>query len=418
MTAAVASTVGSRRNLVALAWHGSFLAGATALAQPTTLLPAYVAALGGSPALVGLTLTVLLGGGAVPELLFSHRVEGSPLKRPFLLVAVFSRAAAWLVLGAATWQLRRSASGLLLGALLLLLAVFAIGGSLGNVAYTDVYGKSVPPGSRGRFYAARQFAGSVVALAATFCAGLVLQSHLATLAGSYAVLFTGSGLLLLVAGLGFVAVRETPSPRQSRPPLGTYLRRMGTLWRADPGLRALVLVENLASLHLMLLPFYVVLAVEWLHVPPAMVAVYTMAQIVGGAVSNLLWGHLNDRVGSGAVLSACLALGSLMPVLALALAVFAPGAYALIFVVLGAAMNSRTLAYNNVLVDRSPVELRATYTALVGTLTAPTLLLPLAGGALIALFGFPALFLGIAAALAITWATLGRSTALFAPPLG
>jgi MFS family permease len=415
MAMAAATT---RRNFIALAWQGAFLTGATALAQPTTILPAYVAALGGSPLLVGLMLTVLLAGNVVPELLFAHVVEGSPRKRPYLLVAVFSRAAAWLILGAATWLLRRGAAGELLFVLFLLLAVFAVGGSLGSVAYTDVYGKSIPAGARGRFYASLQFLGAIVALAATYLAAGVLGGRAGALTGSYALLFLGAGLLLLVAGLGFVMVREAPSSVPPQPPLAAYLRQIPAFWREDPSLRALVLVENVASLHLMLLPFYMVLAVDWLHVPPSAAALYTMAQVIGGALSNLLWGPFNDRRGSGAVLRACLALGSAMPVLALGLAAFAPAAYVLIFVLLGAAMNSRALAYNNVLVDRSPIPLRATYTALVGTLTAPSLLLPLLGGTLIALFGFHVVFLGVAAALAIAWATLGRSPSLFALPRG
>ena len=42
--------------------------------------------------------------------------------------------------------------------------------------------------------------------------------------------------------------------------------------------------------------------------------------VIGGALSNILWGTLNDRFGSGAVLRICLVLGALLPLLALALA--------------------------------------------------------------------------------------------------
>ena len=415
MTATAAAT---RRNVIGLLWHGTFLAGASALVAPTTILPAYVAGLGGSPALIGLAITILLTGDVLPQLVFARVVEGSPSKRPFLLIAVYSRAAAWLVLGLATWLLQRSSTGILLGLLVLLLAAFATGGSLGDVAYTDVYGKSIPPGIRGRFYATRQFIGSLVGVGTAAIARLVLAGGIAPLAGSYALLFTGSGILMLVAGIGFVMIREEPGRAQPRPPLRAFLRQLRAMWREDRSLRALVLIENLASMHLMILPFYAVMAIEVLHVPTSTVAVFAMVQVIGGALSNLLWGRLNDRVGSGAVLRACLALGSLMPLLALLLAAVAPAAYGLVFLFLGAATNSRSLAFNNVLVDRAPTELRATYTGMVGTLTAPTLLLPLLGGTLIGLLGFQAVFLGVAAALAVTWAGLGRTHVLFAPPRG
>ncbi len=405
-----------RRNYVGLAWHGTFLAAATALGQPTTILPAYVALLGGSPIVVGAMLSVLLAGSVVPELLFAHIVEGSPRKRPYLLLAVFSRAGAWLVLGALTWLLSGGRGLWPLVVLFLLLGLFAVGGSLGSVAYTDIFGRSIRPGLRGRFYASRQFLGSLAALAVTYLAGLWLSGARGGTISGFALLFLGAGLLMLLAGIGFMLVRETPVPRQKQPPLGEYLRRIPDLWRQDPSLRTLVWIENIASLHLMLLPFYVLLAETRLHVSVGTVAVYTMAQIIGGALSNAIWGYVGDKLGNAAVLRVCLGLGALMPLLALALAAYWPGAYVVIFLVLGAAIASRNLAFNNVLVDLSPVALRATYTGIVGTLTAPSLLLPMLGGSLIALLGYTNVFWIVAAGLGVAAVTLGRTPQLGVPP--
>jgi len=405
---AVSQTQG-RRNYVGLAWHGTFLAAATALGQPTTILPAYVVLLGGSPLVVGAMVSVLLAGSVVPELFFAHVVEGSPRKRPYLLFAVFSRAGAWLVLGALTWLFADSTGAWLLLILFALLTVFSVGGSLGSVAYTDIFGRSIPPGVRNRFYASRQFLGSIAALAVTYVAQLWLTGADSTT--GFALLFLGAGLLMLLAGIGFLMVQETPVPRRPTPPLADYLRQVPALWRRDPGLRRLVLIENVASLHLMLLPFYALLAeVSW-HASAARIAFYTMAQIVGGALSNVFWGWLGDRFGSTAVLRVCLWLGAGMPLLGLALAAFAPGAYFIVFVFLGAAISSRNIAYNNVLVDLAPAALRATYTGIVGTLTAPTLFLPLIGGSLIAWLGYPGVFIVVAVSLGLAAVTLGRRLA-------
>ena len=413
------SRAAEHRNYVGLAWHGTFLAAATALGQPTTILPAYVALLGGSPLVVGAMLSVLLAGSVVPELLFAHVVEGSPRKRPYLLLAVFSRAGAWIVLGASTWLFAGARQVWLLTLLFVLLAVFAVGGSLGSVAYTDIFGRSIAPGVRGRFYASRQFLGSIAALAVTYLARLALSGGRGDTTDGYALLFLGAGVLMLLAGIGFTLVRETPVARSERPPLSRYLAQVGALWRQDPSLRALVWIENVASLHLMLLPFYMLLAEAWLHVAPGAVALYTMAQVVGGALSNAIWGFVGDRFGSTAVLRICLVLGAAMPVAALALAAFWPAGYIAIFFVLGAAIASRNLAFNNVLVDMAPVPLRATYTGIVGTLTAPSLLLPMLGGSLIALFGYRDVFLAVSLSLAMSAWAIGRGRALriaAAPP--
>jgi MFS family permease len=416
-SAAAAPPAGRTRNFAALAWHGTFLAAASALVQPTTLLPAYVASLGGSPFLVGLMVSVLLAGSVLPELWFARGVEASPRKKPHLLVAVYSRAGSFLLLGALTLALSRSAPALLLALLLVLLAAYSLGGSLGSVAYTEIYGKSIEPGRRGRFYASRQLLGSLAALAVSYGATRLLQGG-GDLPRTYAVLFLATGGLLAVAGMGFAAVVEPAGQGRPAPPLAAYLREAGRHLRADASLRHLVAVENLSGLHLMLLPFYVLLAQRWLHATPGQIGLFTMAQVLGGALSNLVWGSVNDRRGSAAVLRLCLVFGSALPGLALVLARWAPGAYGLVFVILGAAVMSRNLSFTNLLVDLAPPTLRATYTGLVGTLTAPSLVLPMVGGTLIGALGFAPVFWGVAASLFLTLITLGRSRALAVPPRG
>lgn len=403
-----------RWNFGALVWHGVFFAVGTALAEPSTALPAYVALLSDSPVLVGLMTSLLLAGEVVPQLLFSRWVESVARKKGFLLVAVYSRSLAWLALGGLTLLWAGRAHQLLLVTLFALLAAFAVGGSLGGVAFVDVVGKSVRAGNRGRFYASRQFLGGLAALAAGFLARAVLARPDLAFPRNYAVLFVGAGVALAVAGLGFLSLREPPGPVRQRPPLTAYLKDLRRLWRDDRALRSLVIVENLAGLHLMLLPFYVTLAQDRLRAGPEAIGSFIILQVLGGAASNVAWGWLSDRRGSPSVLRACLAMGVVIPLVALALARWAPGQYAFVFVLVGAAVNSRNLAFSNVLVDIAPSAARPTYSGLVGTLTAPRLVFPLLGGILIGAFGFSAVFLLVAAALLATLVGLGRAAPLYA----
>jgi hypothetical protein len=203
---------------------------------------------------------------------------------------------------------------------------------------------------------------------------------------------------MAVAGLGFVALRKAPAASAAATrSLASYVRAMPPLWRSAPDLRALVAAENVASLHRM-------------GATPADAALYTMVWSLGGALSNALWRPMNDRLGSASAppCHRSRSCASRRPV-------------ALVFALPGAATNSRTLAFNNVLVDISPPDLRATNTGLVGTLTAPSLVLPMLGGARIAATGFGAVFGGVSAALALTLLVLtfgGRARALAGPPKG
>lgn len=408
----------SGRNFAALTWHGTFMAAGTALTQPTTLLPAYVALLGGSPSWVGLMTTLLTAGSVLPQLAFAQWVESKARKRPFLIGAVYARAASLLTLGGLTLWLGRDGGIVLLAVLAVLLTAFAVGGSLGSVAYTDVYGKSVPPGRRGRFYGTRQLLGSLAALAVTLLAARLLRRAGLSPQTDYADIFLLAGTLMAVAGIGFILVQEDPGHAIAQPSWAHYLRRIPGIVRARPAVQSLVTIENLASFHLMILPFYMLLAETELHVAAATAATYTLIQIVGGALSNLLWGMANDRLGSTWVLRACVALGAFLPPFALLIAHTAPDAYGIVFLLLGAAVNSRTLAFNNVLVDIAPPGERATYTGLVGTLTAPSLVLPLAGGLLISAAGYSVVFLAVSAVLAasLLWLLRAQSRKTFAAP--
>ena len=269
-------------NFAALVWHGVFFSVGSALAEPSTALPAYVALLGGAPVLVGLTTTILLAGEIVPQLLFARWVEARARKKPFLLAAVYSRALAWLVLGGLTLAWAGRAHALLLWTLMLLLAAFAIGGSLGGVAFVDVVGTSIRPGTRGRFFGLRQLLGGVAALGAGFLARGVLARPDPGFPGNYGLLFLGAGAALAVAGLGFAVLRE-PAARgaASVTRLRDYLRGLGAHWRGDPALRSLVVVENLAGLHLMLLPFYVALALTRMQVDAATIGTFVVLQVAG-----------------------------------------------------------------------------------------------------------------------------------------
>jgi len=405
---------GGRWNFTALVWHGVFFAAGAALADPATALPAYVGLLSRSPVVVGLVTSMLLAGDVLPQLLFSRWVEARPRKKGFLVVAVYSRALAWLLLGAITTLWAARGHGLLLGVLLVLVATFALGGSLGAVAFVDMVGKSVRAGVRGRFYASRQFLGGLAALAAGFLARAILARPELTFPRNYALLFVGAGVALSVAGAGFLALREPPAVPAERAPVRAYLAGLRRHWRRSPALRSLVAVENLAGLHLMLLPFYVTLAQRRLGAGPELVGTFIILQALGGAVSNLVWGWLADRRGSPSVLRACLLLGAAVPLVALALAQWAPGRYSLVFLLVGAAVNSRNLSFGNVLVDIAPSEARATYSGLVGTLTAPRLAFPLLGGALIGWLGFVPVFLIVAGSLLATLIGLGRAGSLYA----
>ena len=118
----------------------------------------------------------------------------------------------------------------------------------------------------------------------------------------------------------------------------------------------------------MALPFYVVVAREQGSLLLQDIAILVIAQTVGAILSNALWGWWGDRLGKLSLLRLVAAFGAVTPVMMLSLAgIFATGrttaliCFAIIFAVLGAVDNGRTIAYLGYLMEISPDHRRPAY---------------------------------------------------------
>ena len=134
---------------------------------------------------------------------------------------------------------------------------------------------------------------------------------------------------------------------------------------------------------LALAPFFVVYARQELGVPAGMVGVFLSTQMIGAAVSNLLWGWLGDRYGNRMITIGVAASGGVATLIAL----FTPAQmailYTLVFLFLGGTMSGMRVGYGNIILEMAPPELRPTCVALTDTLLMPFMLFPLVVGALV-----------------------------------
>ncbi|MHB9145744.1 MAG: MFS transporter [Symbiobacteriia bacterium] len=412
------------RNFIGGTIHGVFFAISTAFSQPDTILPVYIGLLSDSKLYVGLLSSVLVGGQVLPQLAFARLLEPRPAKKPWLMLGIVIRVAAWFFLGLSTLTLGKEHPTLVLGSLFFWLAAFSVGGALAGVAFADVMGKAIPLPMRGRFFGLRQFLGSLLAFTSGLLVKRILANRLIPFPTNYAYLFLLSSLALAIAALGFWMIREPlpsepcdsrPCPKApaSRPQRhGEFLRRIVQFWRGDPLLRELIIAQNVVGLNLMLIPFYVIFARERLHDSGALLGTFIMFQVAGAAVSNILWAWVNDRFGSRLLLRTVILLNALIPLVALALGAAAPAFFPWLYALLGAESSGRSVAYNTNLIDIAPPSLRATYAGMQGTLTSPTLLFPFVGGLLIPLLGYGPVFTGVATVLLLLFvfaSTSGRS---------
>ena len=277
---------------------------------------------------------------------------------------------------------------LFLSLLFLLILIYSLAGSLGGVALTDVIGKAIGRKNRGKFYAARQIAGSLLAFGTGFLVKFVLSDNFSlSFPRNYAALFLLSGAALLIGVAGFYAIKEPESESKPRPPIGNYFSSVFSILKEDRDLRTYLITRVLAGFHIMIIPYYIVFFREVAAVPAGFIGIYLIARIVGGALSNFLWGRVADQNSEG-VIVACLALAVVTPVTAVLVVNLPPIYNSITFVLAGSAINARLVGFNTQLLDLAPEDMRSTYSGIRGTTIALTAPLPFLAGGLIELMSF------------------------------
>jgi MFS family permease len=390
-------------------WHGFFLALTKATLDLNTVFPALVTSLVDSKALFGALYAVMLGVPYAFNLFFGPFLQSRARKKPYLLLGIYLRALSFLGMAAFTFFFATRSPGLVMVSLFGWVFLFSFSGGFAGVSYADIIGKLVPRGQRGSLYAAKTFASSgAMLLGGVLIARIFTVDSLAYPANYGLVLAIGAAGLLVASG-AFWFIREPASngPGEAHEPFGAFLRRVPAIVRDDPGFLRFILVENLASFSLMLLPFYMIFAREALGVGQAWVGRYLLFQIGGAMVSNLWWGWLSGRRGSRTVVRSCILMGGLIPLAALLLQPLGPWPYAAVFVLVGFVMSGRQVGFEPYLLDLAPEEKRALYLGIDGTLNITKVVLPVLGGVLMDGVGFTATFLLVVAAMVAGFLLLG-----------
>lgn len=282
-------------------------------------ISAFVAELTGSTIWVGGLSIVNTVAGALPGLFVARWIEPKPRKMPYLMTAIYLRVVSWGTLAFLVFTLGADRPITLAWILVGMLVIICAGGGMGNVPYTDIIGKIVPPDRRGAFFGGKGLLAGPLSMGAALSARQILK-HV-PYPNNYALLFGSAVVGLAVASIGFWVIKEPPGPVDNQPPPAwhTYWKK---LTAASRRLKTLIITQVLTGFSLMALPFYVVYARQELDAPLDAAGWFLTAQVLGGVLSNLLWARLVDRAGSRRMLVFCAGTSTITPLLAVFLGRF------------------------------------------------------------------------------------------------
>ena len=113
--------------------HGILFRAGMAFSEPMSVLPVFLKHFTGSQAMIGVFSALMNAGGVLPQLLVAHRLEDRPRKKSVLVVAIWVRAALWLLLGLLAYFCPPDNATIVLVGLLLLLFGFSLAGGVANI---------------------------------------------------------------------------------------------------------------------------------------------------------------------------------------------------------------------------------------------------------------------------------------------
>jgi len=380
----------NNRGFSGLWWHAAWLAVGMALTQPNTVIAGFVADLTGSTLWVGGLSTVLLIASALPQVFIARLIEPRPFKKKYLLAAIYLRTLSWAILAILILTIGPGHPILMSWALVVLLGIFAAGGGLGATPYTDLVGKVIPLPKRGRFFGGRAILSGPLALLAAMFAKYELSR--VTYPVNYALLFGLAAAALGIASLGFLWVKEPPAKISVDKPMPWHDYRVKLL-AVSGRLKTLVIVQLFTGFLLMIMPFYVVYARKELGAPVSAIGWFTLAQVGGSFLGNLLWAYIVDHHGGKRMLTVASLLAAITPVLAVILTGFGWQMLLPVFFFTGAAFSGRNIGISSTLLEIAPAAERPSFKAMNTILTLPVAFLSFLAGILLYQISYSLLFI-------------------------
>lgn len=366
---------------------------AWAFTSGSTVLPLFISKLTSSSILVGLASTLEAVGWALPQMAVAAVTLHQKNQMPLYIKMAFLRGVAFSLLAILVFFSKSTNLSYLLVTFFFLFSIYAFGGGVSGVSFTDVVGKAIPANKRGSFFGMRMFFGGGLAALAGILIERILRVY--SFPKNFGVLFLIAAVIIILALLSFSLVREPPvEQRSQRRKFSENLRLGFEILKKDRNLRMLLWTRVAIGSYVLGLPFYIIFAKNVLFIPTYIAGLFLSVQMVGYLSSNILWGRLSNNKSNRLVLLLSAICSAIPPFLLLLniLTKIPIYVYGAIFFFLGATMSGMDMGYTNYLLEIAPEEKRPIYVGFLNTIVGPTIFLSAVGGLIIQVSSFAVLY--------------------------
>jgi len=386
----MSSPIDKRSSRIKAVTHGFFLSITTTIAEPAIILPLILHFFGAGALIIGFLSSLLKGGAIIVQLFAAFSAQSYPRVMAHLRFVFIARFLSWFGIGMGIYFFGPRDPELALWSIGVGLFVFSFAAGFGAIYFNEILGKIFSHGYRGKVFAQRQFAAGIGALISGVSAGLILEHFSAP--ESFAYLFLISSLMMLAGVIPYALIEEPVKHniQIKEEKFSHFIRNAFALLRSDAQLRRQIRTYLFAYAHLFSLPFIILDAQSKLSLSGIEVGYLLSAQIVGGMLSNLVWGKMASKGSIRLIIYS--AFGGY--ILANGGAIFAENLwhYGIIFFLLGSSIDGMRLAFSNNILIIAPEHLRPVYIALQSNLTSIGLFFAVPGALILEHFGYTALY--------------------------
>jgi hypothetical protein len=355
-----------------------------ALANPKTVLPWLLNALGAPGIFTAMLVPIRESGSLIPQLVIASYVRLKPVRKWTFVLGSSLEALAVLAIALTAVTLTGAAAGF---ALIAALVVFSLARGLCSVASKDVLGKTVPKTRRGRVGGWSEFTAGLVTISVG--AVLLLDAGGADDTLTYLLLLVGAAGLWLLAAGSCALIHEYPGATEGGGnALAEAVKRLDRL-RTDPPFRHFVIARALLLSSALSAPFFIMLAHERTDGALLVLGLFVIADGIAHVVAGPFWGRFAD-VSSRRVMIVAGGGAAACGIALVALVTVAPGLsanallYPIFFFLLAVAHSGIRLGRKTYIVDLAGGNTRTDYVSVSNTIIGVVLLIAGSIGALTA----------------------------------
>jgi len=379
-----------KRTFFAFIWHGAFLALTAAMLDLNTVFPSLINALTESKIILATMITILLGTPLIFNVIFSHFLRRAKSKKKFLLIGIYLRGLSFLGMAIFVYFYAKDTPSITILSLFFFLFIYSISAGFAGISYSDLIAKTITDSKiRNKLFTYKQFLSSI----SGFLGGLIVtyiftQNMLFPINYTINLIIGFAGLFIASIGFFFMKEPETEAVADSDESLKTFFKKIPKILKNDNEFRRFIIVENLSSFGIMIMPFYIVFAREVLFIQDKYIGIFLLIQISGKIISTILWGLIGKKWDSRTVVTICIVIGGFIPILAILLSIYLPSLFGIVFFLLGFTISGRQIGFSPYLLDIAPKDKRVEYLGIRGSMNIFIVVLPLLGAIIIESFGF------------------------------